>query len=248
MTVNNTHQAVREFFDRQVDSYADNFAERKSGRHFIFHKRIEAVRSLCAGSSGSILDCATGTGHVTAAALSAGRFKEADLIDLSPAMIARARQQIAPGDCRLSFVESDIFDFLKSCRKEYNLILCIGLLAHTGRLDELLTLLRPRMKAGGRILLHSSLLNNAGYRLVRRLTSNRHIRQKGYSISDYYLAEIEASARRAGLIMEQQIRFGLNFPFGDRIFPGLNFLLEKTFDRRSSRNGAEIIMALVSKS
>ena len=68
------------------------------------------------------------------------------------------------------FVQSDVFDF-KPSDARFDLILCLGLIAHTGRLDILLPHLKSMVTPRGRIILQTTLTDHLGTRIVRALTS-----------------------------------------------------------------------------
>ena len=130
-------QPVKEFFDQQVDSYSSNFAAHRTGSHFRFLQRTKNVSELSKDASGKLLDCAVGTGEVAVKVLSSDRFTHAELVDISPNMLDYAKSLFSKANNlpEYHFIESDIFSFLsESPDEKYDLILCVGLIAHTARL------------------------------------------------------------------------------------------------------------------
>jgi ubiquinone/menaquinone biosynthesis C-methylase UbiE len=241
---------VEKFFETQVQSYSENFELSRTAKNHSFQRRLEIVCELSRNCRGRLLDCATGSGEITAAVLCSSHFESADLIDISGNMLARTRDAVsstATGvECK--FVKSDVFDYLKRLSGagiSYDLVLCLGLIAHTGRLEELLHLVSQRLTAqGGRLLLQSTLHDHWGTKLVRLLTKRRYQKQKGYAISYYRLSDLRRAIEQNDLRVVEERRFGLSIPFGDRIWPAANFFAERAARAWSRRHGAEIILAL----
>jgi 2-polyprenyl-3-methyl-5-hydroxy-6-metoxy-1,4-benzoquinol methylase len=142
-----------------------------------------------------------------------------------------------------TWIHDDIFHFLQSqpATPQYDLILCLGLIAHIGRLDELFALWKPRLRPGGRVLLQSTLLDHPGTRFLRAVSARRHLQRKGYSIQYFRDHDITEAAAGQGLRIIQRQRYTLGVPYGDRIAPHLNFLLEKRLERWASRHGADAL-------
>jgi SAM-dependent methyltransferase len=146
----------------------------------------------------------------------------------------------------LEFVESDIFDFIPPDAR-FDLILCLGLIAHTGRLDILLSHLRSMLTPAGRLILQATLTDHPGARIVRALTARSELARRGYRISWFSERDITEASRDAGLQILQKRRHNVGIPFGDRIWPFLNFQLEKHLQEWSSRYGADAIYLLAGK-
>jgi 2-polyprenyl-3-methyl-5-hydroxy-6-metoxy-1,4-benzoquinol methylase len=247
---NQDKQAVEHFFTRTATDYSKLFLQRPSGNNFAFRERLAIAKEMSAESSGGLLDCACGSGEITAAILGLGRFTGATVIDLSPRMLELARQRLAADSGvmrmnRLSFKSSDIFEFTSQSQNEqFDLILCLGLIAHTGRLEELLAGLKGLLNPNGRILLQSSLLDHGGMKIVRALTNGRYHRRYGYRISYFHHQDILKAAREAGFGTSAVRRFTFGFPFGDRLWPKMNYLLERRMQNWSCLHGAEAMYLL----
>jgi len=247
---NSDKAAVQNFFTNSATDYAKLFHLRRTGRNFCFRERLGLAAQITTGITGRLLDCACGTGEITTIILSSGRFTSATVVDLSPRMLEAAQQRIGIElkDLRigrLEFISSDIFEFTAQPHAEhYDLILCLGLIAHTGRLGELLRDLKTLLSPNGSILLQSSLLDHVGTKIVRALTRERYFRQHGYRISYFRHQDILEAARIAGLKASVVRRFTFGFPFGDRFWPGMNYLMEKGMRNWAERNGAEAMYLL----
>ena len=86
---------VAAYFDQRADTHKRQFQERASGASFNFQQRLALACELGAASSGRLLDCAAGTGEITCALLKSGRFDQATVVDVSPAMLQSARELVA---------------------------------------------------------------------------------------------------------------------------------------------------------
>jgi ubiquinone/menaquinone biosynthesis C-methylase UbiE len=237
--------AVQRHFDRLSQRYSQNFAPGAGPSHFGFAKRIELVTALVHDSSGSLLDCACGTGEVSACALRAGSFTRAVLVDLSSKMLERAASQRSDLACPdVQFCQSDIFAYHPASKADFDVILCLGLVAHTGELPRLLAHLKTLLGRDGRILLQTSLASHLGVRIVRRVAGNRFDRRAGYRLSYFTLADIAAACVESGLVVEQVRRYCFGLPFGDAVFATGNYYLEKALAPLAARVGAEAICVL----
>jgi SAM-dependent methyltransferase len=241
-------KAVHAFFDHEAAGYEGNFLQRKSGRNVLFRTRLAIACALASGTGGALLDCATGSGEITAAVLSSSAFNTATLVDISGEMLRRTRARLANQTlCKQAgFLQTDIFEFLDndSGTTRFDLILCLGLIAHTGRLSPLLGNLAQRLSGNGRILLQSSLDNHWGNWVWRRLMHRRVVARHGYEFSYFTHKKIELAAGQAGLSILALRKYGLGVPFLEKLSPRANYLLEVTFGRWASRHGAEVIYAL----
>jgi ubiquinone/menaquinone biosynthesis C-methylase UbiE len=236
---------VAAYFDSLPETHKLQFRERASGANFNFQQRLALACELGGASSGRLLDCAAGTGEITCALLKSGRFNHATVVDVSPSMLQSAKELLSSEikNAEIEFVQADIFKF-KPSNLRFDLVLCLGLIAHTGRVDVLLPYLKSMLTPGGRIILQTTLTDHFGTRIVRALSSRRELAQRGYRISWFSERHIKDACRHAGLEILQKRQHSLGMPFGDRIAPSLNFQLEKRLQKWSSRHGADAIYLL----
>jgi SAM-dependent methyltransferase len=143
----------------------------------------------------------------------------------------------------LEFVHSDIFNF-KPSDSGFDLILCLGLIAHVGRLDVLLAHLKSMLMPSGRIILQTTLTDHAGTRIVRALTTRRELAKRGYRISWFSQRDIIEACRRSESAILDMRRHSLSVPFGDRFWPWANYQLETRLQEWASRHGADAIYLL----
>jgi ubiquinone/menaquinone biosynthesis C-methylase UbiE len=236
---------VATYFDKLPETHRCQFERRASGANFNFQQRLALACELGSASSGRLLDCAAGTGEITCALLRSGRFNHATIVDMSQAMLQAAKQLLTSQikGVEIEFVRSDVFEF-KPSDSRFDLILCLGLIAHTGRLDTLLPHLKSMLTPDGRIILQTTLTNHFGTRIVRALTSRRELRQRGYRISWFSTQDIMEACHSAGLQILQMRRHILGVPFGDRLWPWANFRVETRLRKWASRHGADAIYLL----
>ena len=236
---------VAAYFDKLPETHKRQFEERASGANFNFQQRLDLACELGSTSSGRLLDCAAGTGEITCALLKSGRFNHATVVDVSPAMLQSAKHLLTAQikDAQLEFVQSDVFNF-KPSDSRFDLILCLGLIAHAGRLDILLPHLKSMLTPGGRIILQTTLTDHFGTRIIRALTSRSEVARRGYRISWFSQRNISDACDRAGLRILETRRHTLGVPFGDRLWPWANFQLENWLEKWASRCGADAIYLL----
>ena len=236
---------VAAYFDKLPENHKRLFEERASGVNFNFRQRLKLACELGGASSGRLLDCAAGTGEITCALLKSGRFNHATVVDVSPAMLQSARSLLTSQikNVELEFIESDVFTF-KPTDSRFDIILCLGLIAHTGRLDILLPHLKSLLTPVGRIILQTTLTDHLGTRIVRALTARSEMARRGYRISWFSQRNISDACNRAGLRILETRRHSIGVPFGDRLLPWANFQIETRLAKWASRHGADAIYLL----
>ena len=226
--MNDQTEIVKEHFEERSTTYADMFDPNvRTGTAFRFQRRRRIVRELAAAQSGRLVDCATGTGEVTLAALETQNFDTACINDVSPEMLARSSTLIQDSadaeDCSCTFVTGDVFDLnSQPAAGSYDLVVCVGLLAHVGRLEELMQLCESLVSDEGHVLLQTTLLDHPGVRITRMMSERRHVRQKGYAIRHYKHAQILKAAAATNLEVIERRCFGLDVPFLDKVAPRLS--------------------------
>jgi SAM-dependent methyltransferase len=194
-----------------AQAYFATTARYLSGNHRIA-LRAEIVRELVGDGLNSILDLGCGNGAV-AAVLNGPK----TLVDNSPAMVSEGRK-VGRAIC------ADLHDFTG----QFDLVLCIGILAHTGDTEETLAAVARNMKPGGRCVIQFS----AAERWINRVAAlmfalaGRHYRE---------------TPRRE--VMSAAARLGLQ-PVAERshllLLPGMQRLLGQwivPYDRLTRRFG-----------
>ncbi len=236
---------VAAYFEKLPQIHKRQFEQKASGASFNFRKRLTLTCELAGASAGRLLDCGAGTGEITCALLQSGRFSHATIVDISSAMLQSAKELLSSQitNTELEFVHSDVFNF-KPPDSRFDLVLCLGLIAHIGRLDVLLPHLKSMLAPGGRIILQTTLTDHLGTRIVRALTARRELARRGYRIFWFSQQDIADACHAAGLRVVEIRRHSLGIPFGDRLWPWANFQLETRLQNWASRQGADAIYVL----
>ena len=237
---------VLEMFDNFTEGYRDHFSTKPSARTYSFRKRLSLACELAAGLSGRMLECAAGTGEITNALLGSGRFTEASIVDISPQMLDSTKRILTQHEhsARCDFVNYDIFKYRPESGEPYDLIVCLGLVAHTGRLGELLEHLRSMLADNGALLLQTSLDDHLGTRIVRALSSRRYASRFGYSVSYYRHQDILDACKEADLKVTDMRRHTVGIPFGERVLSRGSYHVERQLESWAARHGAEALYLL----
>ena len=237
---------IRNFFDNLAPIYGKNFVGDKSGKSYEFNKRKDIVAKVTSGHTGELLDCASGTGEITAEVLKEGNYESAVVCDLSGRMLSYARKniEIAIPHTEVTYAEADIFVYSSECNAKFDIILCLGLVAHVGQLGGLLRRLYSILKPGGVVVLQSSLSQHWGLKLVRLLSSKKWKKKNGYELSFYSTKEINDIASQSGFRIVGSYRYCIGFPYGDHLSKYGNYCLEVALEKIASRMGSECIFVL----
>jgi 2-polyprenyl-3-methyl-5-hydroxy-6-metoxy-1,4-benzoquinol methylase len=239
-------QDVKAHFDQFSSGYKDQFSDKKTGTNHEFRMRLELVADLLRGRTGWLLDCACGTGEITASVLASGKYEGAVVADISLEMLGFAKASISkavPSQVA-QYKQIDIFQFQPEAGGRFNSILCLGLIAHTGQLTKLMTHLKSFLAPGGKIVLQVTLLDHWGTRLVRSLTEKKYQKVRNYKISYYTESDIEREVRAAGLRITDRRYYRFGFPFGDKISKVGNYWLEVWTRRFSAKHGSDAIFVI----
>jgi ubiquinone/menaquinone biosynthesis C-methylase UbiE len=240
-------QAVRSFFNQQSAYYSNFFsAGTQTGAAVLFRVRMALCVEMLAGRSGALIDCASGTGEISRAVAFACPWKHIFLNDLSPLMIERCHEVMSdfPAETRVSWNVGSVFDLNKTLNgSRFDVALCLGLIAHCGRLPQLLREVRELLKEDGVLALQSSLLDHTGV-FITNLAARSFLLGGDYRVECFRLKTILAEAGRAGFEPVAVRRFGVCLPFGDRILGRVNYWLERKFALRLDRSGGEALIIL----
>jgi 2-polyprenyl-3-methyl-5-hydroxy-6-metoxy-1,4-benzoquinol methylase len=233
-------------FDNTALKYSKNFdTKTKSGRNFEFRERRSIVSNVLSGESGVLLDCACGSGEITAEVILVGKYDAVTICDISENMLELAVKSIQKRSISINLkcIQSDIFEFLNR-DDSYDVVLCLGLIAHTGRVDELLRLIRKRLSLEGKVILQSTRSEHWGTIIIRWITRYLSIKTHGYELAYYSSQELEKCILNEGNKILEKKRFCLAIPFGDRLCSYGNYMAEVIFKKIGSRFGSECIYVL----
>ena len=236
-------QAVKAHFDYLSSNYSENFLSEKSGRNYNFRKRLEIVVEEVQIEGGSLLDCACGTGEITLQVLKTSNFLNAVICDISTDMLSIAKKLISKeiNSNIVSYQEVDIFKYEPPKNLKFDIILCLGLIAHVGSLDDLLRHLKFMLCKNGIIVLQSSILEHWGVKITRLLTSKKFAQTYGYNVTYFSKKMIEESVIRNDLKIKTFKRYNIGIPFGDRISKNVNHWIEKKLVKYANYCGSDAI-------
>lgn len=237
---------VTEFFEAHSENYADFFREDTcTGASEMFRVRLAIVAGLLAGKAGALLDCATGTGEITQAVNASGRYDQLWANDVSAGMLRAASQSIQPthGGEVLRFINRDIFTIEEEPgMPTFDVILCLRLIAHVGRLDDLFASFARLLGPGGTVAMQTTVADQLWIRMAR-MVNNRHIAAgKLHQIHYFDIPSIEAVAAKAAFRTAAVRRFGVALPFGDKLLGRLNHWVESRFARGATRHGGDAVL------
>jgi len=211
----------------------------------MFRTRMAIVADLLKGRHGALLDCATGTGEITQAVNANGRYRQLWANDVSVGMLRAAQAALVPStpDQELRFTNSDIFAIEQAADLiPFDVILCLGLIAHVGRLDELFAMFGRLLNPGGIVAMQTTVSTQLGVRAARLVNERRVAMGKLHRIHFFSIPEIVAVAKASGFHTVAVRRFGICFPFGDKLLGKLNYGLERRFARGATRHGGDAVL------
>jgi 2-polyprenyl-3-methyl-5-hydroxy-6-metoxy-1,4-benzoquinol methylase len=238
-------KSVKEHFDGLSSTYRNNFSKEKSGKTHEFITREDIVRQEVLGATGQLLDCASGTGEITLTALSAGAFKKAVVIDISHNMLGMAQEKIKNSlfGVVVEYKQLDAYKYEASSEK-FDVILCLGLIAHTGDLKGLLLHLKSMLATDGKIILQSSLSSHWGVRVVRLFKKINFFKHEGYELEYYSISDIDKSAYSSNLRVINMKRYCFGVPYGDKFTKIGNYWVEVFTKKWSEKIGSEAVFVL----
>src|SRR5207248_3205409 len=215
--------------------------------------RARIVKQLLGGISNCrILDLGCGNGTISLQFLAANN--HITLVDSSDGMLERAKRN-TPNESatHVDYVRSDIFEFNPAAR--FDVVFCIGVLAHISSVEGAIAKVSGHLKPGGRCIFQITDDSQFIHKINRWLYSVRAAIREflGYSplkLKRMSLADVVAIASRNGLNLVAKQRHRL------MLFPGMAELLGRWLipydlfvqDRPSlSRHSEDVILLFEKK-
>ena len=239
---NSREVKVRAFFDKPHGSRA--YLEKRFGvnvRAFIAQKLLGEV------ANARILDVGCGDG--TLSFQFATRENRLTLIDFSEKMLETARQNAPVGWAEyINYHNLDFFEYVSD--QAFDVVLCIGVLAHVKSLDFALAKLYSLLKPGGSCLIqftdHNSWIakiNVLGYSLSKTLYGSRY----QYALQKLSYPEVICSCIRSNFSVAGECRYSILLPGMGRL-PDKFLYLHQLFVLKNawlSQFGSEVVIRLV---
>jgi 2-polyprenyl-3-methyl-5-hydroxy-6-metoxy-1,4-benzoquinol methylase len=209
-------------------------------RNGIIPVRTQLVHDMLGSvTDARILDIGCGDGAISRPFLAAGN--HVTMLDFSPTMLARARG-LAPRAADLALVNCAIEEYIPEA--PYDVVLCIGVLAHVASIPDVVGRVAEALKCGGRAVIQITddasalgwLLNRYGQVRLRSRTLNR--------MSRHDVAALAATER---LSLTDSRRYGLLLPGFGKLPASFEFAMERHIAQssRHARLGAELLMTFV---
>jgi len=201
---------VRDLFDRR-----ENYLDR---RQLDIRLRMETVSRLVEGKSfEEILDIGCGDGSISTPLLTSRR--RLTLLDISTQMLSRAQSRV-PIDL-LSRVKVVNQNFMEAPFEErtFDLVICVGVLAHVASPSEVVAKVVSILKPGGTLILECT----DAFHLMGRINrlSNAvawHFRPPKYEPNLLSAKAIFRMAEKEGLKLTSSFRYSLPLPGVGRLF------------------------------
>lgn len=201
---------VRSFFDQP-----ENYLDRK---RFDIRLRTETTQFFLKGKTfQKIIDIGCGDGSVSLPLLS--ERTQLTLVDLSPNMLSLARSRVPANlSDNVKFFQED-FVKLPLEENSFDVVICMGVLAHVASPTEVIQKAAALLKPGGTLVLECT----DSFHFVRRLmTAHSRLlelfRPTGYKLTKLSGAEVVAIAEKAGLKLTGKFRYAWPAPGLQRVF------------------------------
>jgi ubiquinone/menaquinone biosynthesis C-methylase UbiE len=184
--------------------------------------RAETVRSLAAGLQYQrVLDIGCGDGSISIPLL--GPEKSFTLLDLSQNMLSAVRSNVPPEFASNVEVRNEDFMAASLGRESFDLIICLGVMAHVESPEDLVAKIVTLIKPGGSLILEfTDAFNVAGRisRIFRGITE--FIAPPRYAVNLLSRDKVYRLVNGHGLQLISQFRYGLP------PLPGMQFLSHNT--------------------
>jgi 2-polyprenyl-3-methyl-5-hydroxy-6-metoxy-1,4-benzoquinol methylase len=227
--VTSGEQSDRDRVD-QVRSLFDHRANYLDRRQLDIRLRTETAARLVEGKDyKNILDIGCGDGSISTPLLNAGN--RLTLLDISTAMLSLARSRVAPDLLsRVTFVNQDFIDAPFE-EKAFDLVICVGVLAHVASPSKVIAKLASMLKPAGTLILECT----DGFHFLGRINRFHNglawiFRPPSYKLNVLSGGEILAMAEKEGLKRTSEFRYAVPM-----VLPGLNRLLPTATVYRMTR-------------
>jgi SAM-dependent methyltransferase len=206
--------------------------------------RMEILRSMLGDCSGlDIVEVGCGDGRMSLQFLPAAR--SVTLVDRSAPMLDLARANTPPG-CRhkVDYVVGDVHDV--ELQRTFDIVLCIGVLAHVRTVDDVLDTAIAAVRPGGRCVFQISDADRGLERALRRYVRLRARidRQPPHSTNEMTAEGVSAAVARRGPVLRAIRYYSVLVPGTGRLPSGLvDALVRASWTRpRLSRHATEALM------
>lgn len=192
------------------------------GRQYDVRIRAETVRSLAKGFPyQTVLDIGCGDGSISLPLV--GPDTSLTLMDLSENMLSAVKSNLPRELARKVEVRNEDFMAAPFCPESFDLIICLGVMAHVDSPEELVEKIATLMKPGGALILEFTDAFNVAGRIGRFFRSFRHlVAPPRYPVNLLSFDKVFRLVTRQGLRLISRFRYGLP------ALPGVQFLSHQT--------------------
>jgi ubiquinone/menaquinone biosynthesis C-methylase UbiE len=173
--------------------------------------RKETVEAFTAGREfKSVLDIPCGTGDMSVPLLH--KAQKLTLVDISSNMLAIAEKQV-PGDQRgkVELINKDFFE-TDLPEQSYDLVICLGLLAHVNSPEQLLRKLSSLLMPGGLLILQNTNSSHFYSHLIRFYLGLKNlVKRQPYSLNKVKASFVEKILKENNFEMAMTYRYNQSF-------------------------------------
>jgi ubiquinone/menaquinone biosynthesis C-methylase UbiE len=234
----------------QVKSLFDITEKYLGPRQYDIRVRIETIQQFTSAQKfGRVLDIGCGNGAISLPLLP--RAGHLTLLDLSPKMLDLARQQV-PAD-RLEDVKLIEGNFLEADLEpqSFDLVLCIGVLAHVDSVPDVIAKVARLAKPGGMVILEfTDSFHFWGLQVVLYGKLLKLWRTERYALNRLKQQQIEDICRQNGLSISSVYRYGLppigvsKFAGQDQMYRMVRYMFGPSEHNRNSWMGNQFLYRL----
>ena len=191
--------------------------------------RRETVSSFIGDNNyAQVLDMPCGTGDMSVPFLN--RFSELTLIDIASNMLSHAESKIPSTDrARVHLVNADFFRMDLS-EKKFDLVICLGLLAHVNSPEDLLAKLASIIPQGGSLIIQNTDSSHVYSHLIRAYLAVKNVlRKQPYKFNKVPAKFVEQTLLKHGFELKRTFRY-------NQSFLGLSNLFSNDAKYRLTRN------------
>lgn len=195
-------EAVREIFEN-TDQYLK----------FDYNLRIrkETVETFTKDLHfNSVIDMPCGNGEISKPLIA--KAKEITLMDISENMIRLAEQNVSgSSSTKIFLVNEDFFNY-DFKNKDFDLVICLGLIAHVESPDKLMNKLSGLVKKGGLLIFQNTDAGHFYTNLIRTYLGLKNIvKRSSYRLNSIKGEYVENYFKSKGFMLEKQFRYNQSF-------------------------------------
>ena len=158
----------------------------------------------------SVLDIPCGTGAMSIPLLP--KTKQLTLVDISTNMLDVARKNITEHELeKVQMINDDFFN-INLPENSYDLVICLGLLAHVNSPEHLLQKLSSLVSPGGLLIIQNTDSSHFYSSLIRIYLGIKHlIKKQPYTLNKVNSELLEGTLKQGGFELQKHFRYNQSF-------------------------------------